>query len=203
MRCSRLACINSVTLAFRITQSYRKPSRRPDSCAGPKLAPLVNAILRRALRERLFDAEAVYRRGAVRSSAVDARYVANGLARRLVNRDLAANNARAPMWLRVNPEHGSAGRLRRAARGRRRFDSELLIRGAAGGAAGGAASLSKSLPEFAAGHVVGAGCRGAARGALAPGKCGWQCARCLRSAGRQKRPIAGTWRRARLISPAY
>ena len=70
----------------------------------PKLAPLVNAILRRALRDRIFDSE---------PSTDEVKYnhpqwILDRLAedwpddwRSIV----AANNARAPMWLRVNPAH--------------------------------------------------------------------------------------------------
>jgi 16S rRNA (cytosine967-C5)-methyltransferase len=72
----------------------------------PKLAPLVNALLRRARRDRIFDAEP-----SNECAAHD--HPAWLLERLRVDwpddwRDIvAANNARAPMWLRVAPSGGS------------------------------------------------------------------------------------------------
>ncbi len=73
----------------------------------PKLAPLVNAILRRAVRDRIFE---------IIPSNEDAvhdhpQWILDALRADWPNdwRDIvAANNGRAPMWLRVNPAHGSA-----------------------------------------------------------------------------------------------
>ena len=73
----------------------------------PKLAPLVNAILRRAIRERVCEQEA---------SSEEALYDHPRWMLDMLRTDwpddwqaiVDANNARAPMWLRVNPEHGSA-----------------------------------------------------------------------------------------------
>lgn len=67
----------------------------------PKLAPLVNAILRRALRDRIFDNE---------PSNDEALHDHPDWMLELIRQDwpddwqdiVAANNARAPMWLRVN-----------------------------------------------------------------------------------------------------
>jgi len=73
----------------------------------PKLAPLVNAILRRALRDRIFEntpsnEDAVHDHPQWILDAFKADWPNDW-------RDIvAANNARAPMWLRVNPVHGSA-----------------------------------------------------------------------------------------------
>jgi len=73
----------------------------------PKLAPLVNAILRRASRDRIFDQlpsneEALHDHPQWLLDALQADWPADWA-------DIvAANNARAPMWLRVNPRHGSA-----------------------------------------------------------------------------------------------
>jgi len=90
----------------------------------PKLAPLVNAILRRALRDRIFE-EAPSKEDAVHDhpqwilDALKADWPEDG--RGIV----AANTARAPMWLRVDPAHGSAADYvsRLAAEG---IESELL-----------------------------------------------------------------------------
>lgn len=67
----------------------------------PRLAGLVNAVLRRALRDRIFDAE---------PSNTDAKYDHPTWLLEMLQRDwpqdwqdiVAANNGRAPMWLRVN-----------------------------------------------------------------------------------------------------
>jgi len=73
----------------------------------PKLAPLVNAILRRARRDRIFDIEpsndqAVHNHPQWMLDMLKADWPTDW-------RDIVtASNARAPMWLRVNPEHGTA-----------------------------------------------------------------------------------------------
>ena len=73
----------------------------------PKLAPLVNAILRRARREQIFDAQP-----ATELALHDhPRWMLDVLQADWPDdwRDIAAaNNTRAPMWLRVNPRHGTA-----------------------------------------------------------------------------------------------
>jgi 16S rRNA (cytosine967-C5)-methyltransferase len=73
----------------------------------PKLAPLVNAILRRFLRDRISDQP---------PSNEEAEYDHPRWLIEMLRADwpddwqsiLAANNGRAPMWLRVNPAHGNA-----------------------------------------------------------------------------------------------
>jgi 16S rRNA (cytosine967-C5)-methyltransferase len=73
----------------------------------PKLAPLVNAILRRFLRDKICDQP---------PSNEEAKYDHPRWLIEMLRADwpddwqsiLAANNDRAPMWLRVNPAHGSA-----------------------------------------------------------------------------------------------
>ena len=120
------------------------------SLRQPKLAPLVNAILRRALRDRIFNAapsnesaehnHPQWMLDAFRSDWPDDW------------RDLvAANNARAPMWLRVNPAHGSAaeyiGRLEVDG-----IDSELMA-GIPQAVRLVEARPVDSLPGFDAGHV--------------------------------------------------
>jgi len=78
----------------------------------PKLAPLVNAILRRALRDRIFENEpsnenAVHDHPAWLLDALKANWPEDW--REIVT----ANNARAAMWLRVNPASGSAADYQR------------------------------------------------------------------------------------------
>ncbi|MDH3545636.1 MAG: 16S rRNA (cytosine(967)-C(5))-methyltransferase RsmB [Gammaproteobacteria bacterium] len=73
----------------------------------PKLAPLVNAVLRRFLRDRIAERE---------PSNKEALYDHPQWLIDVLEADwpddwadiLVANNRRAPMWLRVNPVHGSA-----------------------------------------------------------------------------------------------
>ena len=116
----------------------------------PKLAPLVNAILRRALRDRIFDQapstdEALHDHPEWMLEALQADWPADW-------RDIvAANNARAPMWLRVNPSHGSAADYvaRLAAEG---IDGELLP-GAPQAVRLVEPVSVESLPSFAEGHV--------------------------------------------------
>ncbi len=116
----------------------------------PKHAPLINAILRRYLRD------------AASNSLPDM-----GLATldhpdwllASIKQDwpedwsdiVAANNARAPMWLRVNAKHGSAAEYQQQLMGQE-IESELLS------AAPGAVRLLEpqpveSLPGFSAGQV--------------------------------------------------
>jgi 16S rRNA (cytosine967-C5)-methyltransferase len=73
----------------------------------PKLAPLVNAILRRFLRDRISEqapsnaeAEFDHPRWLIEMMQADWPDDWQSI--------LAANNDRAPMWLRANPTHGSA-----------------------------------------------------------------------------------------------
>ena len=73
----------------------------------PKLAPLVNAILRRFLRDEICDkppsneeAEFDHPRWLIEMLRADWPDDWQSI--------LAANNDRAPMWLRINPAHGSA-----------------------------------------------------------------------------------------------
>jgi 16S rRNA (cytosine967-C5)-methyltransferase len=116
----------------------------------PKLAPLVNAILRRARRDRIFDAEP-----SDECAAHD--HPAWLLARLRADwpddwRDIvAANNARAPMWLRVAPSGGSMADMQE------RLEQEEMTSDMLAGAAQ-ALRLDKpvpveSLPGFAAGEV--------------------------------------------------
>jgi 16S rRNA (cytosine967-C5)-methyltransferase len=116
----------------------------------PKLAPLVNAILRRALRDRIFDVEpsdehAVHNHPQWMLDVLKTDWPTDW------SDIVAANNARAPMWLRVNPAHGSAtdyvARLKADD-----IDSELFA------AAPQAVRLIdpqpvETLPGFAEGHV--------------------------------------------------
>ena len=77
----------------------------------PKLAPLVNAILRRAIRDRIFDAPPSNDEAAHNHP----RWLLDALERDWPDdwQDIvAANNDRAPMWLRVNPAHGTAAEYR-------------------------------------------------------------------------------------------
>jgi 16S rRNA (cytosine967-C5)-methyltransferase len=73
----------------------------------PRHASLVNAILRRAIRDRIFenepsDIEAVFDHPQWLLDALECDWPEDW-------QDIvAANNDRAPMWLRVNPAHGTA-----------------------------------------------------------------------------------------------
>jgi 16S rRNA (cytosine967-C5)-methyltransferase len=116
----------------------------------PKLAAMVNAVLRRFLRDRLAEQEpskeeALYDHPQWFIDALRADWPQDWQAL------LAANNARAPMWLRANPRHGSAAdyvaRLKDL-----NIDAELLP------AAPQAMRLCEpqpvdALPGFAAGHA--------------------------------------------------
>jgi len=116
----------------------------------PKLAPLVNAVLRRALRDRIFD-----KPPSNDEAAHDhPRWLLDVLRedwpddwRQIV----AANNERAPMWLRVNPEHGGAADYCEELRAQG-INAEMLA------AAAQAIRLAEPqavdrLPGFEAGHV--------------------------------------------------
>jgi len=74
----------------------------------PKHAPLINAILRRFLRDRLFEQQPSNEQ----AKHNHPQWLLDALATDWPDdwRDIVdANNARAPMWLRVNARHGSAG----------------------------------------------------------------------------------------------
>ena len=116
----------------------------------PKLAPLVNAILRRALRDRIFENEpsdesAVHDHPVWILDALMADWPEDW--REIV----AANNARAPMWLRVNPACGTAAdyQIRLEEDG---IESELL-EGAAQAVRLVDPQPVEALPGFGAGHV--------------------------------------------------
>jgi 16S rRNA (cytosine967-C5)-methyltransferase len=116
----------------------------------PKLAPLVNAILRRALRDRIFENDpsnenAVHDHPQWLLDALRSDWPEDW------QEIVKANNARAPMWLRANATCGSAAdyqeRLKAAGR-----DSELLA------GLDQAVRLAEpqpvdALPGFAEGHV--------------------------------------------------
>ena len=116
----------------------------------PKLAPLVNAVLRRALRDRVFDAdpsndEAAHDHPRWLLEALQGSWPDDW--REIV----AANNARAPMWLRVNPAFGSAAEYRERL-------EEAGIEGQGLDGAPQALRLAEPqpvdvLPGFADGHV--------------------------------------------------
>lgn len=116
----------------------------------PKLAPLVNAILRRALRDRIFE-HAPSKENAVHDHP---QWILDALKTDWPDdwQDIAAaNNARAPMWLRVNPAHDSAADYLRRLRAEG-VDGELLA------AAPQAVRLAEpqsvdTLPGFADGWV--------------------------------------------------
>lgn len=73
----------------------------------PRMAPLVNAVMRRALRDRIFD---------VQPSNQNAKHDHPKWLLEVLQEDwpddwqtiVRANNDRAPMWLRVNARHGTA-----------------------------------------------------------------------------------------------
>ncbi len=116
----------------------------------PKLAPLVNAVLRRALREGVLDRqpegdEATFNHPQWLIDALRQDWPDDW------EDVLEANNARAPMWLRVNPVHGSAADYLRQLN-EVDIDGELLA------AAPQAVRLAEpqpvtNLPGFAAGHA--------------------------------------------------
>ncbi|MDH3532197.1 MAG: 16S rRNA (cytosine(967)-C(5))-methyltransferase RsmB, partial [Gammaproteobacteria bacterium] len=116
----------------------------------PKLAPLVNAVLRRALRDRIFaqqpsNKEAIYNHPQWFIDALEADWP-----------DcwadiLAANNERAPMCLRVNPAHGSAADYQRRL-GTEGIAAELVA-AAPQAVCLGEPRAVEDLPGFAAGHA--------------------------------------------------
>lgn len=116
----------------------------------PKLAPLVNAILRRALRDRVFENEpsnenAVHDHPAWILDALKANWPEDW--REIV----AANNARAAMWLRVNPACGSAADYQRRLE-EDGIESELL-EGAPQAVRLVDPQPVEALPGFGKGHV--------------------------------------------------
>ncbi len=116
----------------------------------PKLAPLVNAILRRALRDRVFENEpsnenAVHDHPAWILDALKANWPEDW--REIV----AANNARAAMWLRVNPACGSAADYQRRLE-EDGIESELL-EGAPQAVRLVDPQPVETLPGFGKGHV--------------------------------------------------
>jgi 16S rRNA (cytosine967-C5)-methyltransferase len=120
------------------------------SLRRPKLAPLVNAILRRARRDRIFDGEP--------SDECAAHDHPAWLLERLRDdwpddwRDIAAaNNARAPMWLRVAPSGGSGAKMQQRLE-QDGIASETLA-GAPQALRLGEPVPVDSLPGFAAGQV--------------------------------------------------
>jgi 16S rRNA (cytosine967-C5)-methyltransferase len=116
----------------------------------PKLAPLVNAILRRARRDRIFEREpsdecAAYDHPAWLLDRLRADWPDDW-------RDIvAANNARAPMWLRVAPSGGSVADMRKWLE-QEEITSESLA-GAPQALRLDAPVPVESLPGFAAGQV--------------------------------------------------
>ena len=90
----------------------------------PKLAPLINAILRRALRDRIFDSEP-----SNENAAHDHPGWLLGALRADWPQDwrdiVSANNGRAPMWLRVNAARGTAEDYKKRLEGDG-IESELL-----------------------------------------------------------------------------
>jgi 16S rRNA (cytosine967-C5)-methyltransferase len=120
------------------------------SLRQPKLAPLVNAILRRAVRDRIFD-EAPSNENAQHDHP---QWMLDALKADWPDdwRDIvAANNARAPMWLRVNPAHGSAADYVRRLE-EEGIDSNL-INGAPQAIRLAEPQPVDALPGFADGHV--------------------------------------------------
>ena len=120
------------------------------SLRRPKLAPLVNAILRRARRDRIFDGEPSDECAAHDHPA----WLLDRLRRDWPDdwRDIAAaNNARAPMWLRVAPSGGSGAEMQD------RLEQEGIVSETLAGAPQalrlGEPVPVDSLPGFAAGQV--------------------------------------------------
>ena len=116
----------------------------------PKLAPLVNAILRRALRDRIFENEpsnesAAHDHPAWILDALMANWPEDW--REIV----AANNARAAMWLRVNPARGSTADYQRRLE-EVGIESELL-EGAPQAVRLVDPQPVEALPGFGEGHV--------------------------------------------------
>ena len=146
----------------------------------PKLAPLVNAILRRARRDRIFDAEpsdesAAYDHPAWLLDRLRADWPDDW--REIV----AANNARAPMWLRVAPAAGTAKDMQERLR-QEGVASELLAGAPQAlrlaepqpvdtlpGFAAGAVSVQDAAAQLAAPWVLAGGARRVLDACAAPG----------------------------------
>ena len=116
----------------------------------PKLAPLVNAILRRARRDRIFEQEpsdecATHNHPTWLLDRLRADWPDDW--REIV----AANNGRAPMWLRVAPSDGSVADMQRRLE-QDDIPSEILA-GAPQALRLGHPVPVDSLPGFAAGQV--------------------------------------------------
>lgn len=116
----------------------------------PKLAPLVNAVLRRAVRDRIFENEpsnenAVHDHPAWILEGLKANWPQDW--REIV----AANNARAAMWLRINPACGSAAEYQRRLE-ENGIKSELL-EGAPQAVRLADPQPVEALPGFGEGHV--------------------------------------------------
>lgn len=116
----------------------------------PKLAPLVNAILRRFLRDQICDqpppdeeAEYDHPRWLIEMLRADWPDDWQSI--------LAANNERAPMWLRVNPAHGSAADY--VLRLKEIEIESALIAGLPQAVRLTEAQPVEILPGFSAGHV--------------------------------------------------
>ena len=120
------------------------------SLRRPKLAPLVNAVLRRSLRDRIFETEpsnenAVHDHPQWILDRLKADWPEDWL-------DIvAANNARAPMWLRVNPAHATAAEYIERL-GAEDIDSELLP-GVTQAVRLAEPRPVEALPGFEEGHV--------------------------------------------------
>ena len=146
----------------------------------PKLAPLVNAILRRARRDRIFDQEP--------SDECAAHDHPAWLLERLRNdwpddwREIvAANNGRAPMWLRVAPSGGSVadmqGRLEQQGVASELLDgapqalrlAEPMPVDALPGFAAGEVSVQDAAAQLAAPWVLAGGGRRVLDACAAPG----------------------------------
>ena len=116
----------------------------------PKLAGLVNAILRRYLREGV-DEQAI--------TDEEAEYDHPAWFIEMLRKDwpdhwpsiLAANNDRAPMWLRTNPQHGSAADY--VARLREQDMAAALLDAAPQAVRLAEPQAVDRLPGFAEGHV--------------------------------------------------
>ncbi|MDJ0812108.1 MAG: 16S rRNA (cytosine(967)-C(5))-methyltransferase RsmB [Woeseiaceae bacterium] len=146
----------------------------------PKLAPLVNAILRRARRDRIFDAEPSDERAVHDHPA----WLLDRLREDWPDdwRDVvAANNARAPMWLRVSPSAGTAEDMRERL-GKEGIASELLEGAAQAlrlaepqpvdtlpGFAAGALSVQDAAAQLAAPWLLAGGARRVLDACAAPG----------------------------------
>ena len=146
----------------------------------PKLAPLVNAILRRARRDRIFDKQPSDESAAHDHPA--------WLLDRLRDdwpddwRDIvAANNARAPMWLRVGPSAGTAKDMQERL-GQEGVASELLAGAPQAlrlaepqpvdtlpGFATGAVSVQDAAAQLAAPWLLAGGARRVLDACAAPG----------------------------------